>query len=74
MCLAVPVRIVELHGEDAVVERGGARRRCNVTFVPNPRVGEYVLLHAGFGIAKWTEEDVRAYEEARRALEAAGPA
>lgn len=63
MCLAVPARIVELEGDSAVVEIGGVRRSAMVTFIDAPRVGDYVLLHAGFAIQKWTDDDVREYYE-----------
>lgn len=63
MCLAVPARIVEIDGEDAVVEVNGVRRRSNVSFVQDPKIGDYVLLHAGFAIQKWSEEDVEEYNE-----------
>jgi len=63
MCLAVPSKIVELEGDRAVVEIGGARRSAMVTFIENPKIGDYVLLHAGFAIQKWTDEDVREYYE-----------
>ena len=48
MCLAVPGRIVELSGQDAVVELGGVRRAASVAFIDDPKIGDYVLLHAGF--------------------------
>lgn len=63
MCLAVPGRIVEVESDSAVVELGGVRRRANVAFIEDARVGDYVLLHAGFAIEKWSEEDVREYNE-----------
>ena len=63
MCLAVPMMIVELEGDDAVVEVGGVRRRANVAFIPDAAIGNYVLVHAGFAIQKWSEEDVREYNE-----------
>lgn len=69
MCLAVPARIVELDGVQAVVDINGVRRRANVAFIQAPRVGDYVLLHAGFAIQKWTDEDVAEY---RALLDAAG--
>lgn len=65
MCLAVPAKITEIDGEDAVVEIGGVSRKANVAFIANPEVGDYVLLHAGFAIRKWAEEDV---EEQRRII------
>lgn len=63
MCLAVPAKIVELNGDDAVVEIEGVRRAANVALIEDPRPGDYVLLHAGFAIEKWSEEDVREYRE-----------
>ncbi|MDI6773969.1 MAG: HypC/HybG/HupF family hydrogenase formation chaperone [Verrucomicrobiota bacterium] len=74
MCLAVPAKIVELTGQDAVVEADGVRRRCNVTFVHEPRLGDHVLVHAGFAIQKWSEEDVREYDAIMRSINAGGPA
>ena len=66
MCLAVPAKIVELTGHDAVVELGGVKRAASVVFIDDAKVWDYVLLHAGFAIEKWTEEDVREYEEILR--------
>jgi len=63
MCLAVPVQIVETDGDIAVVEIGGVRRKSNVSFIPDAKVGDFVLLHAGFAIQKWSDDDVREYNE-----------
>ncbi len=63
MCLAVPMKIVELDGQNAVVESDGVRRTANVSFVQEPAPGDYVLVHAGFAIQKWSDEDVREYNE-----------
>lgn len=63
MCLAVPAKIVELNDVFAVVEILGVRRSVNVAFIENPEVGDYVLVHAGFAIQKWTEQDIREYEQ-----------
>ena len=61
MCLAVPVRILSLNGNDAVVEIDGVRRHANVSLLPDAGVGDCVLLHAGFAIRKWSEQDLREY-------------
>jgi len=61
MCLAVPAKIVTLDGVNATVELDGVKRQANVSFVEEPAVGDYVLLHAGFAIRKWSEDDVREY-------------
>ena len=70
MCVAVPARIVELDGPTAIVDIDGVRREANVAFIEDAAVGDYVLLHAGFGIRKWSEEDVREF----RAILAGGEA
>jgi len=57
MCLAIPMRIVSLEGGEAVVEQSGVSRRARVDLVPDLTVGDYVLVHAGFAIAKVQEEE-----------------
>ncbi|MFW5997129.1 MAG: HypC/HybG/HupF family hydrogenase formation chaperone [Lentisphaeria bacterium] len=62
MCLAVPAKIVDLKDNyDATVDIDGVRRDIKVAFIEDPKVGDYVLIHAGFAIRKWTEEDVEEY-------------
>ena len=63
MCLAVPAKIIEIDGVNATVDFSGARRNAVVAFIDNPKVGDYVLVHAGFAIRKWSAEDVREYYE-----------
>jgi len=63
MCLAIPAKIVEIDGENAVAEINGVRRACNLSFLEDVSVDDFVLLHAGFAIQKWSEEDVREYNE-----------
>ena len=63
MCLAMPAKIVELDGEEAVVDVSGSRRKCNVAFLPDVAMGDYVLMHAGFAIRQWSEQDVKEYNE-----------
>ncbi len=50
MCLAVPAKVVSIDGETALVELGGLTRQARTMLVPNVKVGDYVLLHAGFAI------------------------
>ena len=63
MCLAIPAKIVSISGEEAVVEIQGVRRKIILSLINEPRVGDYVLIHAGFAIRKWSEEDVREFNE-----------
>jgi len=63
MCLAIPAKIISIDGDEAVAEIQGVRRKTVVSLINEPRVGDYVLIHAGFAIRKWSEEDVREYNE-----------
>ena len=50
MCLAVPALIKTIDGDEAEVELGGVTRRASIMLTPEARVGDYVLLHAGYAI------------------------
>jgi len=50
MCLAVPVQVVSIDGNEAEVEIGGVRRRVSIILTPEAKVGDYVLLHTGYAI------------------------
>lgn len=50
MCLAVPVQVVAINGDEAEVDAGGVRRRVSITLTPEVKVGQYVLLHTGYAI------------------------
>jgi|DewCreStandDraft_4_1066084.scaffolds.fasta_scaffold96714_1 hydrogenase expression/formation protein HypC len=50
MCLAIPVQIIAIEGDQAEVELEGVRRRVGLALVPEARVGDYVLVHTGFAI------------------------
>ena len=72
MCLAVPLKIIEIHGLDAVGESLGMRRPLRVDFIPDPKIGDYVIVHAGFAIERLSEgqalEDLESWEELRDVL------
>lgn len=53
MCLAVPVRVVELQdGDAALVDLGGIRKQISLALVEDVRVGDYVILHVGYALTK----------------------
>ena len=72
MCLAVPLKLVEIHGNEAVGEAMGLRRKVRVDFIADPKVGDHVIVHAGFAIERLPEEqareDLEAWEEVYNAL------
>lgn len=67
MCLAVPVKVVSIEGDEAETEIGGVRRRVSVALTPEVKVGDYVLLHTGYAIGVVDEveakETLKLFEE-----------
>ena len=66
MCLAIPGKIVELEEHGCMrmgrIDYGGITRTVCLEYVPNPRIGEYVMVHVGFAISKVdAEEALRTY-------------
>jgi hydrogenase expression/formation protein HypC len=59
MCLAIPARIVELDGDNAVVDAMGYRYRAKTTLLPDAKTGDLVLVHAGFAISLVDENEAR---------------
>jgi hydrogenase expression/formation protein HypC len=66
MCLAVPVRIVSIDGNEAETEIAGVRRRVSIALTPEAKVGDYVLLHTGYAIGVVDEAEA---EETLKLLE-----
>ncbi|WP_328477995.1 HypC/HybG/HupF family hydrogenase formation chaperone [Actinoplanes sp. NBC_00393] len=63
MCLAVPGRVLSITEADGVpmaeVDFGGVRKEVCLQYVPDVRVGEYVIVHVGFAIQQLDEESAR---------------
>ena len=67
MCVAIPVLVRSIVGDEAEVEIGGISRRISIILTPEVRVGDYVLLHTGYAInvidEEEAEETLRLFEE-----------
>jgi hydrogenase expression/formation protein HypC len=72
MCLGVPMRVMSIDGETAICEIDGVRREASLMMVDGVRVGDFVLIHAGFAIEKLDEEDAQQTLELFRQLLADG--
>ena len=72
MCLAVPLKITRIDGVNAIGEAMGMSREIRVDFIPEPKIGDYVIVHAGFAIERLPErqalEDLEAWAEVQDAL------
>ena len=60
MCLAVPGKVIEIEGDGelrmARVDFSGVQRQACLAYVPEARIGDYVLVHVGFAISTIDEE------------------
>ena len=59
MCLAIPARIIELEADKAVVDAMGNRFKAKTTLLPDAKLGDLVLVHAGFAISLVDEEEAK---------------
>ena len=64
MCLAVPGQLLSVEDHDPLTRRGrvsfaGLVKTANLAYAPEAKVGDYVLVHAGFAIAVIDEEEAR---------------
>ena len=64
MCLAVPGKIVSIEGENSILRSGrvdfsGIVKQVNLAYVPEAKIGDYVLVHVGFAINIIDEEEAQ---------------
>lgn len=50
MCVGIPMKLVAIEGQLGVVEEAGVRREVGLALLDEPKVGHYVLIHAGYAI------------------------
>ncbi|MCR4332019.1 MAG: HypC/HybG/HupF family hydrogenase formation chaperone [Sulfuricaulis sp.] len=74
MCLAIPAKVVQkLENDQALVEVGGVRNQISLMLVEDVTVGDYVIVHVGFAIARLNAEEAEKslalFDEIARQLE-----
>ena len=69
MCLAVPAQLISINESIGTIELTGATRECSLLLVPEAKVGDWLLVHAGFAVQIVDEEEAQATLEAFRELE-----
>ena len=62
MCLAVPGKIISVEGDDPIlragkVNFGGVIKQVNLSYVPEAKAGDYVIVHVGFALSIVDEEE-----------------
>ena len=64
MCLAVPMTVIEISEDKAIVESNGIKTEVNIALSPDLKINDKVLIHAGFIIEKLDEEKTKDIEDA----------
>lgn len=55
MCLAIPSKIVNIENTIGTIDAGGVKKEISLLLLENARIGDYVIVHAGFAIHKIDE-------------------
>jgi hydrogenase expression/formation protein HypC len=74
MCLAVPMKLIERRDALGVAELDGVRREVSLMLQPDAKLGDYVLVHAGYVIGTVDETEAQATIELLRQIAVAGGA
>lgn len=60
MCVGVPMQVISVDGDDIVAETDGVRRSASLMMLGDEvKVGDFLIIHAGFAISKLDEEEAR---------------
>lgn len=70
MCLALPMRVTAIDGDLATIASAGLAQRASLMLVPEAKVGDYVLVHAGFAISVMDEAEANETLDLLREIDA----
>lgn len=63
MCLGVPGKVIELYQANGMkmgkVDFGGVVREACLEYLPEIQIGDYTIIHVGFGISRLDEKEAR---------------
>ena len=78
MCLAIPAKIMNVEDGMGTVDMAGVQKKVSLILLEDAQVGDYIIVHAGFGIHKIDEEvameSLRILREAAHLLDVEDPA
>lgn len=73
MCLALPVKVVEVGADEtAIVDLGGVKKQISLALLDDVKVGDYVILHVGYALSKLDPEEAEKTLALFAEMEAAG--
>jgi hydrogenase expression/formation protein HypC len=59
MCLAIPMRLINIEGNKGIVELSGVKKEISLDLLKEAAIGDYLIIHAGFAIEKLNEEEAK---------------
>ena len=64
MCLAIPGKVVSISGDDPLTRMGridfsGVIKQACLAYVPEVKIGDYVIVHVGFALSKVDEDEAQ---------------
>ena len=74
MCLAIPGKITSISGDDPLmrtgkVDFGGILKEVSLAYVPEVKVGDYVIVHVGFALSRVDEDEAKQVFEYLREMQ-----
>ena len=60
MCVGVPMQVISIDGDTIMAETDGVRRQASLMLLADEvKVGDFLIIHAGFAISRLDEEEAR---------------
>ena len=76
MCLGIPAKVIELYQTNGMkmarVDFGGAIKEACMEYLPEVKVGDYTIVHVGFGLSILDEQEALETMELLRQIDAQG--
>lgn len=57
MCLTIPRQIIEVRKDKAVIQENDKKKEINISTIPMPKVGDWILIHANLAIKKISKKE-----------------
>jgi hydrogenase expression/formation protein HypC len=77
MCLAIPGKIESVSSDDPLtrmgkINFGGILKEASLAYVPEAKVGDYVIVHVGFALSRLDEDEAQKVFEYLKQMEELG--
>ncbi len=59
MCLAIPAKIIKINDKMGTIDMEGTQREVSLLLLEDAKIGDYVIVHAGFAIHKIDEAEAK---------------